>query len=207
MGRTTATQRDANRQALISAGRAVFLECGFEAATNDRIAARAGLTRGALHHHFTDKRGLFDAVMTAEAATLSQGLYQAVMARADHGVDEAEVGARLLIDAFTRPEPRRLLLELGPAALGYPRWREILDPVTFDLVVHALGHWVEAGLLTPREVKPFATVLTGAALSAAIALADHGSDVSGEQLTAVLEDLVISLRARRSRSAAGHPGS
>ncbi len=199
MARTTAEQREANRQALITAGRAVFLDCGFEAATNDRIAARAGLTRGALHHHFTDKRGLFDAVITAEAASLSRDLYAVVMARADHGPDEAEIGARLLIDAFTRPEPRRLLLELGPAALGYPRWREVLDPVTFDLVVHALGHWADAELLAREEVKPFATVLTGAALGAATALADNDPEVTAAQLAAALEALVVSLRAQRSR--------
>ena len=60
--RTQAERRAATRAALLSAARPLFAERGYEAVSSEEIVAAAGVTRGALYHHFDGKRGLFAAV-------------------------------------------------------------------------------------------------------------------------------------------------
>lgn len=162
MARTTAEQRAENRARLIAAGRAAFLGRGFEAASNDDIAEAAGLTRGALHYQFKDKRGLFEAVFLAEAEAFAAALSGEVMEHVEHSIDEVEAGCDDMLDLFARPDMRRILLEQGPAVLGVARWRELLGPPTIGLIAHALGHWADAGLIAKSAVAPYATMLWGA---------------------------------------------
>ena len=74
MRRTNEERTAATRAGLIAAGRAAFLARGFAGAGAPEIVAAAGVTRGALHHHFGDKRGLFHAVVEAEAAQVARAI-------------------------------------------------------------------------------------------------------------------------------------
>jgi AcrR family transcriptional regulator len=67
MVRRTAEQAAATRRDLLDAAVVVFGERGFAAATLDQIADRAGVTRGALYHHFEDKADVYDAVLREKA--------------------------------------------------------------------------------------------------------------------------------------------
>lgn len=67
MVRRTAQQAAETRRDLVAAAADVFAECGFAGASLDQIAGRAGLTRGALYHHFADKAAVYDAVLRREA--------------------------------------------------------------------------------------------------------------------------------------------
>ncbi len=50
-------------QKLINTARQVFSECGYGRASTEEIVNLAGITRGALYHHFENKKGLFEAVL------------------------------------------------------------------------------------------------------------------------------------------------
>lgn len=67
MVRRTAAQAAETRRDLTHAAAQVFGECGFAGATLEQIAERAGVTRGALYHHFDDKADIYDAVLRQEA--------------------------------------------------------------------------------------------------------------------------------------------
>jgi len=64
MVRRTAEDTEATRAALVEAALFVFAERGFASATLAEVAARAGVTRGAVYHHFADKATLREAVLT-----------------------------------------------------------------------------------------------------------------------------------------------
>lgn len=117
MARNTREGTEATRLALISAARLLFVEKGYaETATPDIVAA-AGVTRGALYHHFEDKKALFRAVIEQEAAAVASDI--------DHGSAPAESpkmallsGASAYFAAMAAPGRARLMLLEAPAALG-----------------------------------------------------------------------------------------
>src|ERR687897_1087052 len=61
--RTQAERRAATRGALLDSARSLFAERGYHGTAAEEIVQRAGLTRGALYHHFEDKKDLFRAVV------------------------------------------------------------------------------------------------------------------------------------------------
>lgn len=125
MRRTNEERTASTRAALVAAGRAAFLARGFAGAGAPEICAAAGVTRGALHHHFGDKRGLFHAVIEAEAAAVAR-----TIDRSDPGVDSAFaallVGGRAFLDAMAEPGRVQLMLMEAPGVLDQAE-RDAID--------------------------------------------------------------------------------
>ena len=107
------------RAKLIAAARKAFGERGYAEASMDEFTAEAGLTRGALYHHFGDKKGLFEAVvheMDAEMAERLKTISDAAPTRWDGFVDENVGYVKMALE----PEVQRIVLLDGPAVLGDP---------------------------------------------------------------------------------------
>ncbi|MCY1215999.1 Bacterial regulatory protein, tetR family [compost metagenome] len=117
MARSNRERTEATRQALLDAARSLFVERGYGETSTPDVCTAAGITRGALYHHFADKRDLFRHVLADEAAAVAADIEAAAPA----GLDPAEAlmaGAQAYLDAMTVPGRTRLLLVEGPAALG-----------------------------------------------------------------------------------------
>lgn len=110
------------RAKLIAAGRKAFGERGYADASMDDFTAEAGLTRGALYHHFGDKKGLLEAVVRQIDAEMAERL-KAISAAAVtpwEGFVLENIG---YVEMALEPEIQRILLRDGPAVLGDPsRW-------------------------------------------------------------------------------------
>lgn len=107
---------DATRAALTAAARTLFVAKGYAETSTPEIAAAAGVTRGALYHHFHDKRDLFRAVVDHEARAVAAAIETA---GADSSGSAAMLaGSEAYLDAMTVPGRTRLLLIDGPAVLG-----------------------------------------------------------------------------------------
>jgi AcrR family transcriptional regulator len=107
------------RAKLIAAARKAFGERGYAEASMDDFTAEAGLTRGALYHHFGDKKGLFEAVvheMDAEMAERLKTISDAAPTRWDGFVEENVGYVKMALE----PEVQRIVLLDGPAVLGDP---------------------------------------------------------------------------------------
>ncbi len=117
MARSNRERTEATRQALLDAARTLFVERGYGETSTPDVCAAAGITRGALYHHFTDKRDLFRHVLADEAAAVAAGIEAATPAGLE-GADALIAGAQAYLDAMTVPGRTRLLLVEGPAALG-----------------------------------------------------------------------------------------
>lgn len=112
------------RRALIVAGRALFVERGFQGTSTPEVVARAGVTRGALYHHFADKLALFRAVLEAEGDAVAREIEQGARG-SDDALETLRRGAKAYFKAMSDPGRARLMLVEGPAALGPQEMRTI----------------------------------------------------------------------------------
>jgi AcrR family transcriptional regulator len=159
------------RAALVRAGRKLFAERGYAAVGTEELVARAGVTRGALYHHFRDKRDLFRAVYEQ----LEQEAVEASardMAGIEDPVELLRAGVRSYLDACLDPAMRQIALLDAPAVLGWQEWREIGSRYALGLVVFGLQNAMDRGALRRADVKPLAHVMLGALGEAAMLIAN-----------------------------------
>jgi AcrR family transcriptional regulator len=169
--RTKAAQREATTAALIKAARKLFAEHGYAGVGTEEIVKRAGVTRGALYHHFPGgKEDLFRAVLVQTSAeTLQRVIKEA--SRTDDPWEELLLGAEAFLDACTNPEVQRVMLIDGPAVLGWDVWRAIDSDYGLGILVAAVQHAMDAGRLLPGSATAVAHVLSGALDEAAMVVA------------------------------------
>ena len=133
--------------------------------------AEAGVTRGALYHHFADKRALFRAVHEQ----LEQALVADIGERIGGIEDPWELivtGVRAFLDSCTDPAIRRIALLDAPAVLGWAEWREIDARYGLGLIGFGLQNAMDRGVLAQRPVRPLAHLLMGAMAEAAMVIAN-----------------------------------
>lgn len=161
-----------NRGKLIAAGRKAFASVGFAAASMDELTASVGLTRGALYHNFGDKTGLLAAVVAQVDGEMAA---RARLASADAGSDWERLlaeGAAYIAMALD-PEVRRIVLLDGPAFLGDPsRWPS--QNACLDATKQTVAKLIADGVMRDVDVEACARLLCGAALNAALWVADSG---------------------------------
>ena len=121
------------RASLVAAARSLFVEKGYADTGTPEIVEAAGVTRGALYHHFTDKKALFEAVVRSESATVGSEVQNAAPASAAPA-QALTLGGAAFLEAMSQPGRARLLLLDGPAVLG----REAMDAIDEEYVVGAL---------------------------------------------------------------------
>jgi AcrR family transcriptional regulator len=178
-GSTAATARrsqsersESTRSALIEAARRLFAERGYAEVGTEEIVRAAGVTRGALYHHFSGKRDLFEAVYERIEIELAERIAAgALNANAESPLEAMRAGAEMFLQACTEPEAQRIVLLDGPAVLGWDRWREIAAEHGLGLIEATLQAAIEAGAMAPQPVRPLAHVLMGALDEAAMLVA------------------------------------
>jgi AcrR family transcriptional regulator len=170
--RTQAERSETTRDALIEAARALFAERGYAAVGTEEIVHAAGVTRGALYHHFGGKRDLFEAVYEQIEAELAQRIASgALNAGAAAPLEAMRSGVEMFLQAATEPEAQRIVLLDGPSVLGWDRWREIAGEHGLGLIEATLQAAIEAGAIAEQPVRPLAHVLMGALDEAAMLVA------------------------------------
>lgn len=159
-----------NRGKLVAAGRQAFASEGFAAASMDALTASVGLTRGALYHNFGDKKGLLAAVVAQVDGEMAA---RARAASADAGDDWEQLlaeGAAYIAMALD-PEVRRIVLLDGPAFLGDPsHWPS--QNACLQATKQAVGKLIADGVMKNADIEAAARLLCGAALNAALWVAD-----------------------------------
>jgi AcrR family transcriptional regulator len=193
-GRREAEAR-ATRDALIDAALELFTERGYSEVGTEEIVARAKVTRGALYHHFEDKRDLFRAVFERVEADLMERI-GATMGGASDPWELITMGMRSFLDACEEPAVKQISLTDAPAVLGWKEWREIDNRHGLGLTRAALEGAVAAGVLRPIAVEPMAHLFVAALSEAAfvIAHAQRPPKARAEVEEALLQ-LVEGLRA------------
>src|SRR5271166_2938229 len=163
-------QSQATRAALIRTARKLFARLGYAATDIETVARRTRVTRGALYHHFKDKRDLFSAVFDLEEQKLAQIIGAAAVTQSGTW-DGMLVGCNAFLDACLDPAVQRIVLIDALAVLGWERWREIDTKYNLRLVTAALQAAVDQGIIAPGPIDSLAHLLIGALTEAAIFIA------------------------------------
>lgn len=192
--RSQAERRAATRAALLSAARAAFAEQGFARAAREEICARAGVTRGALDHHFEGKRGLFQAVFEELEQEQAQRISAAASVHTDP-FEQLRAGARAYIEAAVDPAIRQIIHVDARAVLGFEAWNAVhrrYGAALLEAPLRALG------VGRPREAQPLSpTLLADLLLAALTAAALHVARTpdSALALDEALRAIEVALRA------------
>lgn len=153
------------RASLIAAAREAFGGVGYAAASMDEMTAAAGLTRGALYHHFGDKKGLFAAVLGQIDAEMTVRL-RAVSDRAEDRWTGFRDECAAYLAMALEPEIQRIMLRDGPAVLGDP-WSWPIQNDCIRMMARSLDSLVAEGVLAPLDPEAVATLIFGATQHAA----------------------------------------
>ena len=158
----------ATRAALIATARRLFAEHGYAAVPAGDIVATAGLTRGALYHHFQDKQGLFEAVFIELEGELGAEIRASMTASAGDPVIDA-LGT--FLTACERPEVIQIGLIDAPAVLGWQAWRRIEEEHGLGLLIDFLNVAKARGELVTEAVDVLAKLMLSALIEAALVIA------------------------------------
>jgi AcrR family transcriptional regulator len=194
MARRSAEEAADTRRRILATARRCFEADGFAAVSLDGLAAAAGVTRGAVHHHFGDKRTVFTEVFELVEHELNAAVAGAVSAARAERRDQLDAACRALFDFVRQPAYRQIALTDAPSVLGLAEWHRIDREVGLATMRVGMQARAAAGLLDPRWVDALSLVLFGALTEAAIALALGGTEVTDDEvveaLRLVLEGLV-----------------
>jgi len=191
--RTQAERREATREALIAAARGLFTERGYEEVGTEEIVRAAGVTRGALYHHFGEKASLLEAVYERIEAESTERVARVVLgSELDSPLEAMKAGVEAFLDECEKPELRQVALHDAPAVLGWERWREIGAANGLGLIEASLAAAIEAGEIRDLPVKPTAHLLMGALDEAAMLLARDDRPAARGEVTEVLVTLLES---------------
>jgi AcrR family transcriptional regulator len=193
-GRRDAGAR-ATRDALVQAALDLFTERGYAEVGTEEIVARAEVTRGALYHHFKDKRDLFRAVHERVESELVQRVAASMESTQDPW-DVLVTGTLSFLDACDEPAVKQIALTDAPVVLGWKEWREIDNRYGLGLTRASLQAAVDAGVLRPIEVDAMAHLFVAAFTEAALVIANaERPRKAREQVEEALLQLAEGLRA------------
>jgi AcrR family transcriptional regulator len=167
--RTQQERSETTVAALVAAARGLFANDGYAATSLDAVASTAGVTKGALYHHFAGKRELFRAVYEHEQQRLVAAIGEAYARKADPW-DAFEAGCRAFIESSLDPGLQRITLLDAPGVLGWEAIREIESPA-LALTEVGIERAMDAGRLPRRAPQPLAHLLFGAMCEGAMKIA------------------------------------
>lgn len=150
------------RKTILKAARTLFGGAGYGEVSTPQIADAAGVSRGALYHHFRDKEAVFEAVVEAEFQAIAARIDAAATAQHDP-IDDLVEGGDAFFTAMSDPVSRRLLLIDGPAILGKTRMDALDACTTTRTLTEGVEAAQRAGRL-PRDLDAAAltSLMTGA---------------------------------------------
>ena len=190
-----ARQREQTRLALVRQSRRLFSERGYAAVGLAELVEAAGVTKGALYHHFPGgKTDLFRAVLAEAQEEIGRRVAAAADAEDDPWA-QLTAGCREFLVAATAPEIQRIVLVDGPTVLGWSEWWAMDEAASARHLAEALISLVEAGIIAAQPVQPLVHLLSGAMNEAALWLASSSRPEDLTDTVAALQRMLQALRA------------
>ena len=193
---TAGSSSDRTRDSIVSAARTAFAAEGYAEVSLERIATDAGVTKGAIYHHFSNKQDLFIAALEDVEEEVQQRVRRASRGQRTP-LDRLKVGFAAYLDAVLDPEIGRISVVDGPSVIGADQYKRLSKKYAHDDVVFTLG--VGMPDADEAEIEALSSILLGAVMHAALIL------VSSESPVAAREDMGVALN-RMLDGVLSHPG-
>ncbi len=185
------------KRALVDVAEELFAEDGYAGTSLDAIVAGARVTKGALYHHFTGKQALFEAVFERVEGAASKAIHDQIKNERDPW-EKARAGLRVFLEVVRDPTYRRVVIQDGPAVLGYERFREQEERSTFANVLAIVASVLTEGRLDLDDAmqRTFARIFFGAMSSAgeSVSLAED-PDAASDRVEAAIGIILDGLQA------------
>ena len=139
----------ATKRALVDVATAQFTEHGYGGTSLDAIVAGAKVTKGALYHHFSGKQGVFEAVFAKVEDDAAETIKASLRGTTDPW-EKALAGLRAFLAVVREPTYKRVVIQEGPAILGYERFREQEERSSYGIVVDIVSSVLDA---SPYELN------------------------------------------------------
>jgi AcrR family transcriptional regulator len=196
--RTTTSRRAqysaSTQRALVEVARERFSTNGYAGTSLDEIVAGARVTKGALYHHFSGKQALFEAVFEKVEDEATKRIRKAVKGAKDPW-DQVHAGIRAFFDVARGAEYRRIVVQEGPAVLGYERYREQEQRSTFSIVQDLVRVVVPAELFPTSLTDTLARLFFGAMSAAGTQLSTADDpEAASKDLETVLGFVLTAIR-------------
>lgn len=151
------------KRALIDVAAKLFTDQGYAATSLDAIVGGARVTKGALYHHFSGKQGVFEAVFEKIESDASRRIKKQLKGSRDPW-EKALIGLRAFLDIVQDPSYQRVVIQEGPAVLGYERFREQEERSSFGLVQDMVQSVLEVSTydLSDEMLETFSRIFFGA---------------------------------------------
>jgi AcrR family transcriptional regulator len=183
--RRSAEDAAKTRQRILDTAERLFTERGFAHVSTSAISSAAGVTDGALFHHFRSKKGLFSEIAVRLHTDIHKAIYRAGLDSPDP-VDGFIRGARKSMEITQLPHNQRIVFIEGPVVLGTEKWRQIDQQLGLRLIEGGLLAIAGATELPPAILKPMAMLALGTINEVTYALIRKEEDVDPEQCLELL---------------------
>jgi AcrR family transcriptional regulator len=188
--RRSAEDAAKTRQRILDAAQVLFTEHGFAGVSTTTISTAAGVTDGALFHHFGSKKALFSEIAVHLNTEIHKAIFKAGQNAADP-IDAFRLGARKSLEVTMLPHNRRIVFVEGPVILGTEKWRQVDQQMGMRMIEAGLRAVAGEQELPSRILRPMAILALGTISEITYALIEEQEDVDAEQC---LDLLVRSLK-------------
>ena len=183
------------RSALLDSAKNLFGTMGYMSASLDEICAEAGLTKGALYHHFKGKQDLFEAVYGEVCAAFMERVRAHLSTPTDDLFARSVAAIQVWLEAGLADVPARSILAQAPAVLGWERWRALERDHVGDVIADVLGALMDEGLMQPLPVQEFAAILNACIVESTLLIAhSDDADATKQAVQTVLTRLLQGVR-------------
>ncbi|GAB2603227.1 TetR/AcrR family transcriptional regulator [Pseudactinotalea suaedae] len=191
MPRASAAVAAQTAQRVLDSATRLFASRGYAAVSLDDVAQSAGVTRGAVYHHYANKAGLFGAVAASLQANVADAVAVAAEVAGAQPAEQLRAGSHAFLDAITAAPAVQILLIDAPAVVGWQEWRRLDAQNSAALLREVLREVGVADALLDATTA----LLSGAMNEAALWVAQSDeteTDTARDQAHAALDRLLAS---------------
>ncbi len=194
-----AAQVENTRRTLLDVARELFTQNGYQATRTEEVVQRAGVTRGALYHHFRDKEDLFRAVFAEVEDEVSALLQRRSADVSTSSWDLFRANSEVhLFAAAVNPSYRQIVMIDGPAVMGWTEWNERLSGLQGSISEYLRGA-IEEGSIDDQPLEPLSQMLLSIGHGSAMYIAQAADPEAAHAQIEELAERLLEGLSRDSR--------